>query len=93
MATIKKINVGYTDGVMPLTLADLDILEEYLVGMADILNNEGDAGEGVLELSDGVEYFFTAAIKNGQLEACIGPRGLAEKMLNLHGLTTYEHFD
>ena len=86
---IKKININCA---FPLTVTDLDILEKYLVGMADILN-EGDAGEGVLELSDGVEYFCTAAIKNGQFEAAIRPRDSAEKMLNLHGLTTYEHFD
>ena len=77
-----------------LSLADLYIAEQHLIGMVDeCLRSQGEACESVIELSDGVEYFCTAAIQNGQVEACIGPRDYAEKMLSPHGLTTHQFFD
>lgn len=45
------------------------------------------AGEGIIQF-DGVDHFFTYAIKGEIVEAAVGPRDDAERVLNEHGWST-----
>ena len=56
-------------------------------------NGTHDAYESVFTLDD-IDHFITMApVDDSTVEACIGPRDTAERVLNLRGLSTYELFD